>query len=253
MCTALNPRSQPMLEITPDKRNSGFALRKCGLEGRSWAGGVDVSLWQLEPLITEQGRRKTATPSLAPPSQSPSHRWRSSYVALWGLGAPAQCDRAWKSLESSRNLPQQCRSAWFPELWPWTKLFRVKVKLFADILVELTHFLHIHILKLCRVFWWLLPGCIVETAGIGWNIHLKIRKNLKYLYAGLPALKHKELFSFYSKSMLLRQSHFKGLKHRAPRVSKDFGVGRQWKKSRLKVLELNLNFIKKVKKILHGK
>lgn len=100
-----------MLEITPDKRNSGFALRKCGLEGRSWAGGVDVSLWQLEPLITEQGRRKTATPSLAPPSQSPSHRWRSSYVALWGLGAPAQRDRAWKSLESSRNLPQQCRSA----------------------------------------------------------------------------------------------------------------------------------------------
>lgn len=34
--------------------------------------------------LYEQERRKTATPSLAPPSQG----WRSSYVALWGLGAP---------------------------------------------------------------------------------------------------------------------------------------------------------------------
>lgn len=30
-----------------------------------------MSLWQLEPLITEQGRRKTATPSLAPPFPVP--------------------------------------------------------------------------------------------------------------------------------------------------------------------------------------
>lgn len=101
-----------MLEITPDKRNSSSALRKCGLEGRSWAGGVDVSLWQLQPLITRAGETEEGNSQFGSPFPVPIPPLEELLRGTVGAGsASAQPERAWKSLESSGNPPQQCRAA----------------------------------------------------------------------------------------------------------------------------------------------
>lgn len=75
-----------MLEITPDKRISSFALRKCGLEGRSWAGGVDVSLWQLEPLITRAGETEDGNSQFGSPFPGLEELLRGT-VGAWSASA----------------------------------------------------------------------------------------------------------------------------------------------------------------------
>jgi len=87
--TSLQPSADPKTKALHPQGHNHAGNSSAQRNPHESAGGEELCLLAAGPFITEQRRRKKATPSIAPPSQSlPSHRLRISYVALWGQGEP---------------------------------------------------------------------------------------------------------------------------------------------------------------------